>query len=103
MLQLIVLYPQPTDIEKFEQEYIVHTRLLHEKMGIPENIKPYKVTKMLSSPTGSAPFYQQFSMPFNSIEELQAAMSSPGMQEVGADAQRISTGGLPVIMIGNEE
>lgn len=103
MLQLIVLYPQPTDVEKFKQDYKVHTRLLHEKMGIPDNVKPYKITKILSTPTGPAPFYLQFSMPFNSMEELQAAMSSTGMQEVGADAQRISTGGLPVIMIGNEE
>jgi hypothetical protein len=39
----------------------------------------------------------------NSPEELQAAMSSQGMQEVGADAQRISTGGAPIIMIGNED
>jgi uncharacterized protein (TIGR02118 family) len=103
MLQLLVLYPQPTDVEKFEKDYKEHISLLHEKMGIPDNVKPYKIINFLSTPTGPAAFYQQFSMPFNSMEDLQAAMSSPAMQAIGADAQRISTGGLPVIMIGNEK
>jgi len=39
-----------------------------------------------------------FLRPFDSPEALQAAMSSPGMQEAGADATRIS----PVILIGSE-
>jgi uncharacterized protein (TIGR02118 family) len=102
MLQLTVLYPQPTDVEQFEADYKAHTLLLHEKMGIPLDAKPYTVTKFLSTPTVPAAFYQQFSMPFPSMEALQAAMSSAGMQEVGADAHRISSGGLPVIMIGDE-
>jgi hypothetical protein len=42
-------------------------------------------------------------VPFESPEALQAARSSMGMQEVGADAARISTGGAPVILIGNED
>jgi len=102
MLNLIVLYPQPTNVEKFEADYITHTLLLHEKTGIPADARPYKVTKMMPTPTGLPQFYQMFSMPFNSFEELQAAMHSPGMQEVAADAQRISTGGPIVVMIGNE-
>jgi len=35
MLKLIVLYPQPADAKKFDEDYIVHTRFLHEKAGIP--------------------------------------------------------------------
>lgn len=103
MLKLIALYPQPTNIEKFEKDYEAHILLLHEKMGIPKDVKPYKVTKMLPTPTGKPKFYKMFSMPFNSPEELQEAMSSEGMQEVAADAVRISSGGPPEIMIGNEE
>jgi hypothetical protein len=41
-----------------------------------------------------------FTMPFPSAEALQQAMATPGMQEVGADASRISTGGAPVILVG---
>ena len=103
MLKLIALYPQPADVEKFERDYANHILLLHEKMGIPKDVKPYNVTKMLPTPTGQPNFYKMFSMPFNSAEELQEAMSSQGMQEVAADAVRISSGGPPEIMIGNEE
>jgi uncharacterized protein (TIGR02118 family) len=102
MLKLIVLYPQPTDFQQFEANYVKHLALLHEKAGIPADVKPYTITKMLPTPEGVPPFYQMFSMPFESPEALQAAMASAGMQEVGADAARISTGGAPVILIGNE-
>jgi uncharacterized protein (TIGR02118 family) len=102
MVKLIVLYPQPADVEKFERDYEAHLRLTHEKTGIPPDMKPYTVTKMFSISPELPPFYQMFSLPFNSVEELQAAATSPAMQELGADAARISTGGSPVIMIGND-
>jgi len=102
MVKLIVLYPQPADVEQFEQDYKAHLRLTHEKTGIPADAKPYTVTKMASLSPGLPSFYQMFSLPFNSIEELQAAIASPAMQEVAADAARISTGGPPVVMIGND-
>jgi len=41
-----------------------------------------------------------FSMPFDSSEVFQATMASAGMQEVAADANRISTGGPIAISIG---
>jgi uncharacterized protein (TIGR02118 family) len=102
MVKLIVLYPQPSDAEQFEKDYKAHLRLTHEKTGIPTDSKPYTVTKMLSISPGLPPFCKMFSLPFNSIEELQAALTSPAMQELGADAARISTGGSPIIMIGND-
>jgi hypothetical protein len=76
--------------------------LLHEKTEIPTTAKPYTVIKFLPSPEGTPPFYQMFTMPFESPEELQATMSSAGMQEVAADANRISTGGAPTILIGSK-
>jgi uncharacterized protein (TIGR02118 family) len=103
MVQLIVLYPQPTDAKQFEADYTKHVALLHEKTGIPANARPYTVTKFLPTPEGPAPFYQMFMLPFESPEALQAAMSSAGMQEVAADANRISSGGAPTILVGNQE
>ena len=102
MLQLMVLYPQPADVQLFEADYINHTALLHEKMNIPLEAKPYTTIKFFNTPTGPAPFYRLFSMPFESLGILQAVMSSPAMQEVSADATRISTGGPIVVMIGDE-
>ncbi|MEJ7828185.1 MAG: EthD family reductase [Segetibacter sp.] len=102
MLQLIVLYPQPNDVQQFEAAYANHLTLLHEKTGIPTSVKPYTVTKFLPTPEGTPPFFQMFTMPFESNEALQAAMSSAGMEEVAADANRISTGGAPTILIGSQ-
>ena len=103
MLKLIVLYPQPADVEKFDADYADHLALLHEKTGIPTNVKPYTVTKFLSSPQGILPYYKMFTMPFDSPEALQATMSSAGMQEVAADANRISSGGAITVLIASEE
>ena len=46
MLQLTVLYPQPADVQQFEADYIIHTALLHEKMDIPPEVKPYTTFKV---------------------------------------------------------
>jgi uncharacterized protein (TIGR02118 family) len=101
MPNVIVLYPQPTDVNQFETDYVAHIALLHEKTGIPKDVTPYTATKFFPNPDGSAPAYHRmFLMPFETMEILQGAMSSPGMQEVAADAFRISTGGAPVIMVG---
>jgi len=102
MPHLVVLYPLPADPVQFEADYVTHTALLHEKTGIPADVKPYTVTKFFPNPDGSHPaYYRMFLMPFESMEALQGAMASPGMQEVAADAFRISTGGAPVIMVGS--
>ena len=103
MVKLIVLYPLPADVEKFDSDYQAHLQLTHEKMGIPVDVKPYTVTKLSPLQEGSPHFYLMFALPFASVEELQAALATPPMQEVGADAHRISTGGPPVIMIGSED
>lgn len=42
-------------------------------------------------------------MPFESMEILQGAMSSPAMQEVAADANKICTGGPITVLIGNTQ
>ena len=101
-MKLIVLYPQPVDSDKFESDYSEHLNLLHSKMNIPKEVKPYTVTKFHNTPEGSPPYYQMFSMPFNSLEELNTTLASSEMQEVAADAHRISSGGAPSIMIGEE-
>ena len=103
MLKLIALYPQPTDVQQFEADYAEHLVMLHEKTGIPADARPYTVTKFLPTPDGPPAFYLMFSLPFESPEALEAAMSSTGMQEVAADAVRISSGGAPTILIGNQE
>lgn len=102
-VKLMVVYPHPTDTVQFDRDYSDHIRLIHQKMNISEDSRPYTVTRFLPTPGGPAPFYRLFTMPFPSAEALQQAMSSPEMQEVAADAARISSGGAPVILVGSEE
>ncbi|ABA88237.1 EthD family protein [Syntrophotalea carbinolica DSM 2380] len=101
-VKLMVLYPIPKDIAQFDSDYRDHIRLLHQKANIPEDARPYTVMRFFPTPAGPAPFYQLFTMPFPSAEALQQAMSTPEMQEVAADAVRISSGGAPVILVGSE-
>lgn len=98
---LHVLYPYPLDTERFDREYLAHLRLLHDRMQIPDHLRPYRVTRFTDTPQGRPAFYQMFAMPFPSIEALQLAMGSREMQEVAADAARISSGGSPVVLIGS--
>ena len=102
IIKLMVLYPFPTDVEQFEKDYREHINFFHNKMNIPTDAHPYTVTKIQTDPENQAPYYQIFTMPFPSSEALQKAMSSPEMQEVAADATRISSGGAPVILVGSD-
>ena len=101
-VKLMVLYPLPEDVQQFENDYSAHLSLLHQKMGIPDDARPYTVTKFQLGPDDTAPYYQMFSMPFPSTEALRQALESPEMQEVAADAVRISTGGAPVVLVGSD-
>lgn len=101
-VKLMVLYPQPSDATQFEKDYQAHLALFHEQMGIPSHQHPYTITKMLATPEGLPAYYQMFSFTFPSMEALQQTLSSKEMQLVAADANRISTGGAPVMLIGNE-
>ena len=102
MPKVIALYPQPTDVEQFEKDYVAHMRFFDEKMGFQGDVKPYTLTKFLPTPEGIPPYYQMAVIHFNSIEEMQTALSSQGAAESVADAARISTGGAPILMIGME-
>lgn len=97
---LHVLYPQPTDVEQFNRDYREHLALFHRRMQVPEHPRPYTVTRFVDLPQGAAAYYQMFAMAFASAEALQQALGSAEMQEVAADAARISSGGAPLILIG---
>ncbi|MFC3193590.1 EthD family reductase [Marinicella sediminis] len=102
-MSFMVLYPPPADVDQFERDYQAHLELLHKKLGIPSDERPYTVTKMLDGPTGPATFYQLFSMDFADSDQLHEVLSSSAMQQVAADANRISTGGAPVVLVGQPE
>lgn len=101
-VKLIVLYPFPVDVDRFNRDYENHLELLRRKMQIPEQARPYTVTRFVEMPQGKPIYYQMFTLPFPSPEALQQAFAAQEMQEVAADAARLSSGGAPVILVGVE-
>jgi uncharacterized protein (TIGR02118 family) len=97
---LFVLYPFPADVDRFNRDYENHLKLLHQEMQIPEQARPYALTRFVEMPPGRPPYYLMFSLPFPSAEALQQAFATPEMQAVAADAARLSSGGAPVILVG---
>lgn len=97
---ITVLYPTPTDVEKFEQDYIEHLGVYAK--NLPDAPKP-EVTRIKSHPSNPAPYHLIATIPFESMEPLNETLMSEGMKVVGAHAGQISSGGAPVIMVGTSD
>jgi uncharacterized protein (TIGR02118 family) len=101
MPKLIVLYPPPSHVATFERRYQAeHAPMVMEK--IP-GLKKFVAAKVLGAPAGKAPYQRVAELYFDSMESLQAAIASPGGQTTVAHAMEISTGGAPVVMIGEDD
>ena len=101
MPKLIVLYPPPTDVATFEHRY----RSEHAPMVVQKvpGLKRFLAAQVLGTPAGAAPYQRVAELYFDSIESLQAAMSSPGGQATVAHAVEISTGGPPMVLIAEDD
>jgi len=99
----MVLYPAPRDKSKFEREYTQD----HVPMVNPQNfqgIQKFVASRVVGTPDGSAPpFHTLAELYFPSMAALQAAVASPSAQRVVAHAVAISTGGLPIVLVAEEE
>ncbi len=97
--KLVVIYPVPTDLEKFE-------RLYHVPMAVAKLAGKTKIvaTKVLSSAQGGpAPFHRIAEIHFPSMSDLQTCAASKGAQETIVNAISISSGGPPIFIVAEEE
>lgn len=99
--KLVVIYPRPTNIEAFEKIYLEE----HVPLAVAKLTGKTKIvaTKITSSPQGTPPFYRIAEIHFPSKAALEACAATPGAQEALAHAVKISTGGTPLFLIGEEE
>ena len=99
--KLIVIYPRPTDLEAFEKLYQEE----HVPMAVELLAGKTKIvaTKIVGSPQGTPPFYRIAEIHFPSVRALYACAASEGGRQTVAHAMKISTGGPPIILIGDEE
>jgi uncharacterized protein (TIGR02118 family) len=99
--KLVVIYPWPTNIEAFEKIYLEE----HVPLAVAKLTGKTKIvaTKITSSPQGTPPFYRVAEIHFPSKAALEACAATPGTREALAHAVKISTGGTPLFLIGEEE
>ena len=101
--KLIVMYPMPKDMAAFERAYSGE----HIPMAAPifkaAGATKVVFTKMLGAPAGTPAFHRVAEIHFPSAEVLQACAASQAGRDALAHAHKISNGGPPVILIGEEE
>ncbi len=101
-MKLIVMYPRPKDIEVFEKLYQEeHVPMAVEKLSGKTRLV---ATKVVATPDGTPPpFYRIAEIYFPSLEALQACAQSAGGKETVAHAVKISSGGVPVFLVAEEQ
>jgi len=100
-VKIVVIYPRPHDEQAFETTYLEqHVPLVEQKL---KGISRLVLTKVTGSPQGKVSAYRIAEAYFPSMSELNACIDSDGGREVFAHAQSISTGGLPLMLICEEE
>ena len=101
-VKLTVIYPTPTDVEAFEKSYTEeHLPLIARNMTGHTKFVATRVLAALGNE--QPPFHRIAEFYYPSGAELEEALASEGTQETAAHAASISTGGPPVILVGEEE
>ncbi len=100
-VKIVVIYPRPTDEQKFEKEYKnVHMPMVEEKM---KGMSRFVASKVLESPQGKVTAYRIAEIHFPSMEQLKEALQSEGGNQLLEHAKTLSTGGDPLLLICEEE
>jgi uncharacterized protein (TIGR02118 family) len=100
-IKLVVLYPYPKELEAFEKAYIgEHIPLVAKSLT---RLTKAAYSHVLMSPQGDAPFCRIAELHYASLEDLQADFSTPEALALGAHAASISTGGIAVSLVCDEE
>ena len=99
--KLVLIYPRPTDEAAFERAYRnEHMPMAEQKL---KGMTRFVATKVLLSPQGPVAAYRLAEVHFSSLDDLTKCLQSEGGQAVMAHASTISTGGLPLQLICEEE
>ena len=98
--KIVVLYPQPTDVDAFERAYVEeHIPLAKEKIVGATRVT---FTTIRGALGGASPYHRITEIHFPSMDALQASAASATTQEAAAHAVSISSGGPPVFLVADE-
>src|SRR5215472_14751643 len=100
-VKLVVMYPQPTDVDSFEKRYAdEHVPMAVEKLAGKNKMV---ATRVLGAPSGTPAFHRYVEVYFPSVDALNACVASQGGQETVAHGADMSTGGPPVVLIAESD
>jgi len=103
MPKILVMYPTPKNMDAFEHayssEHIPMAAPIFKAAGATKAV----FTKMSGSPAGTPAFHRIAEIHFPSMEKLQAGAASQHGRDAIAHAHKISNGGPPTVLIGDEE
>ena len=100
-VKLVVIYPRPKDVEAFEAAYNrAHVPMAVEKLAGKTKIV---ATRVLGSPAGEPLFHRIAEIHFATMEALQVCANSEGGKQTLANAVAISSGGMPIFLVSEEE
>ena len=101
MAKLIALYKPPQDPEHFDDYYF--NRHIPVAKKIP-GLRRYEVSDgPIASPQGPAPLHLVAILSFDSMEAIQAALSSPQGVAAGNDLANFATGGVELLVFDSKE
>src|SRR5260370_1678368 len=100
-VKIVVIYPHPADEAEFERVYEgEHVPMMEDKL---KGITRLVLTKVLTSPQGKVAAYRIAEAHFSSLEDLNKATESDCGKAGIAHAQKISTGGTPIMPICTDD
>jgi uncharacterized protein (TIGR02118 family) len=100
-VKVVIIYPRPQDEQSFEKAYLAeHVPLVESKL---KGLTRLVLTKVTSSPQGKVAAYRIAEAYFPSTADLQNSIESDVGKEVIAHAQTISSGGVPLILVCEDE
>ncbi|HTL77738.1 MAG TPA: EthD family reductase [Casimicrobiaceae bacterium] len=101
--KLIVIYPTPRDVDAFERaysgEHLPMAAPIFEAAGATKAV----LTRVAGAAAGAAPYHRMAEIHFPSHDALTTCLSSQPGRDALADARRISNGGVPLVLIGDED
>jgi uncharacterized protein (TIGR02118 family) len=100
-VKLVVIYPRPTDVQRFEKLFLEnHIPMAVKNLADQTKIVATKVTECFG---GMQSVHRITEIYFPSLEALNACAASRVGQETIAHAESISTGGKPIFLVAEEE
>ena len=99
--KLVVLYPRPTDVAEFERRYVDEHIPLAEAKIVGKT--KFVFATVVGAIGGDSPYHRVTEIHYPSMAALQASLAAPSSQEAAADAVALSSGGMPLFLIAEQE